>query len=72
MKMTHKLDVFTFGKFKGKSVRHVLEDEPTYILWLDSEGIVEFSQEILDNAQDEMFDGDDPSQGIDAVYGNYG
>lgn len=50
--MTHKLDVFEFGKFKGKSVRHVIENEPSYILWLDTEKIVKFSKEIIDNAED--------------------
>ena len=56
--ITHKLDVFIFGKFNGKTVRYVLEHEPSYILWLNELQIVKFSQEILDNAEDE-FNGDD-------------
>ena len=54
--MNHKLDVFEFGKFKGKTVRYVIEHEPSYISWLDSKGIVKFSQEILDNAEDSYAD----------------
>ncbi|MCR4322839.1 MAG: hypothetical protein NUV61_02015 [Candidatus Azambacteria bacterium] len=54
----HKLDIFTFGKYKGKTVRHVIEHEPSYILWLDEQKIVAFPQEILDNALDNAMDED--------------
>jgi len=52
----HKTDVFTFGKFKGKTVRHVLENDPSYIIWLHEEKIVEFPQSILDNAEDMVWE----------------
>ena len=52
--ITHKLDKFFFGKHKGQTARKVIEDDPGYIIWCDSEGIVKFSAEILDNANDNM------------------
>lgn len=55
----NKLDILEFGKFKGKTVRHIIEHEPSYILWLNEEKIVEFPQDVLDKAEDEMFNHDD-------------
>lgn len=52
--ITHKLDKFSFGKHKGKTARWVIENDPGYIVWCDSEGIVKFSTEILENTNDEM------------------
>jgi hypothetical protein len=63
IKMMNKLDKFGFGKHKGETVRHVIEHDPEYILWLDSENIVEFSREILDNAED--YSGEDDSYFFD-------
>jgi len=59
-KIKHKLDIFTFGKFKGKTVRYVLEHEPSYILWLVDNQIVDFPQEIIDNAEDANWEIKDP------------
>ncbi len=42
--------VITFGKFKGKTFDWIAENEPSYIIWLSEEGIVKFSDEILDAA----------------------
>ena len=52
--ITHKLDKFSFGKHKGLTARRVIEIDPSYIMWCDSEGIVKFSAEILDSANDNM------------------
>jgi len=56
--------VFTFGKFKekGRNVRWVLENEPSYILWLVKSNIIEFSAEIVDEAND-----NDASQPYDGL-----
>lgn len=43
-------DILTFGKFKGKTVRWIANEEPSYIIWLDEEKIVTFPDEVLDNA----------------------
>lgn len=48
-----KTDVLTFGQYRDKTVRWILEHDPSYIIWLDDEGVCSVSQEILDNAEDE-------------------
>lgn len=55
-KMTHKLDKFEFGRHKGKTVREVIEKDPSYILWLVEENAVEFPQEFIDSAEDNILD----------------
>lgn len=44
-------DVLTFGKFSGQSIDYVAEHEPSYIIWLADEKIVEFSRDILEAAE---------------------
>lgn len=51
--LKNKTDVLTFGKYKGMTVRYILDVDPSYILWLDEEKICSISQSILDNATDE-------------------
>lgn len=48
----HKLDILTFGKHKGKTVRWVLEREPSYILWLHENKVCEIAEEIVEAATD--------------------
>jgi len=43
--------VLTFGKYKGETVRYVLNTNPGYIEWLDDEKILKFSDEIYQEAQ---------------------
>lgn len=52
----HKIDILEFGKHKGKSIRWVIEHEPSYIQWLNDNRIVKFSQEILDNVEDKSWE----------------
>lgn len=40
-------DILTFGKFRGKSIRYVLDNEPSYILWLWEHNVSEISVRIL-------------------------
>lgn len=47
-----KSDVLTFGKHNGLSIRSVLLDDPSYILWLHEQGIVEFSDDIIIEAEE--------------------
>lgn len=61
--ITKKSEILTFGKYKYKTVQHILRTEPSYILWLHEEKIVKFPQGILDNAEDSVIENDD--------YGNY-
>jgi hypothetical protein len=49
--VTSERDILTFGKFRGKSVKQVLLDEPGYILWLHEEEIVAFPEDIVIEAE---------------------
>jgi uncharacterized protein (DUF3820 family) len=51
MKVTTEDDIITFGKYKGKSFGFIIDIKPDYIIWLASEGIVEFDAGILDCAE---------------------
>lgn len=44
--------VFPFGKYKGYKVRYVIDNEPSYILWLDEQDIVKFTDEMIDEAEE--------------------
>jgi hypothetical protein len=49
---TYKLEtVLTFGKHKGKTIRVVLENDPSYIVWMAEELDANFSQDVLIAAQ---------------------
>ena len=56
--VTKRTDVLTFGKHKGKTIAAVLKDEPSYILWLDAEEIVEFPDDVLSDARQGALYGD--------------
>jgi len=48
IKREHDWDwVFTFGKYKGKTVREVMEDNPGYLIWAHEAGAAYFIQPIL-------------------------
>lgn len=47
----HKLDVLDFGKHKDKTVRWVIEHDPSYIIWLNENKICEIPEEIVEEAQ---------------------
>lgn len=40
-------DTLMMGKFKGCRVCDIIEDDYEYLLWLDSNKMVKFSQEVL-------------------------
>lgn len=44
--------IFTFGKHKGKTVKQVMEEDPSYLLWADDnvEGF-ELSNYLRDKAE---------------------
>lgn len=44
-------DTLMMGKFKGCRVCDILADEYEYLLWLDSNKMVKFSQEVLTKIQ---------------------
>ena len=51
MKVTDEDQVIDFGKYRGKTIDYIMEHNPSYIIWLADEGIVEFDAGILDCAQ---------------------
>lgn len=50
-KIKNEHDELTFGKYKGKSIAQVLLDEPSYILWLYEEEIIDFPEDIIIKAE---------------------
>jgi hypothetical protein len=44
-------DVIKFGKFSGKTVAQVALIEPSYLSWLNDEGIVKFPKDMIDAIQ---------------------
>jgi hypothetical protein len=45
-----RYDKLIFGKHKGESIKFVLDVDASYILWLDTKEIVEFTEDIIDDA----------------------
>lgn len=54
--VNNKSDVLVFGKHKGKTVQKILDEEASYILWLDKEEIVEFPKKIIEEAVEKADD----------------
>lgn len=44
-------DVMTFGKFKGKTIGEIVDEQPSYIMWLVENEIVECDDEIYEDVQ---------------------
>lgn len=51
--------VMPFGKYKGYKIRYIVDNEPSYILWLSDNDIVKFSNKILNEAERYDERGDD-------------
>lgn len=48
-----KLDqTLTFGKYKGETVRYVLDEDPSYLLWVAQETNIDIHVMIIDLAQE--------------------
>lgn len=62
-------EILLFGKFKYKTIQHVLRTEPSYILWLHENEIVKFPQDIITLAEDKV--ADEPF-GIDYAEAHFG
>lgn len=50
--LTKYTDVLTFGKFKGHTVRYILDHEPGYIIWLEDNKAANVSLDIYEMAED--------------------
>lgn len=55
-KFTQESEVFLFGKHIHQTIQHVLRKDPAYILWLAENGIARFSDDILEDANDNVDD----------------
>lgn len=62
-------EILTIGKFKHKTIQHVLRTEPSYILWLHEERIVKFPDDIILAAEENVYDFSDDYPGPD--YSSY-
>lgn len=47
--LTQKMN---FGKYKGQTIEEIINNDPSYILYLSDEKIAKFSEEILDYAEE--------------------
>lgn len=54
--ITQQSEILTFGKHKHQTIQHILRTDPSYILWLDQENIVQFPSNIINLATDKMDD----------------
>lgn len=52
----HETDTISFGKHEGKSIRWLIEHDPSYVIWLNDEKIATFTPEMLDKAYDNDWD----------------
>lgn len=43
--------IIDFGKHKGRFVQWVIDNEPSYLLWLADETDIDISPSVLDDAQ---------------------
>jgi hypothetical protein len=51
MKVTDEDTVINFGKYNGKTFEFIIQENPSYIIWLSDEGIVEFEKDFLERAE---------------------
>jgi hypothetical protein len=47
--------VFTFGKHDGETIEEILEDDPSYIIWLSENTYHIINEEILRIAEENNF-----------------
>ena len=40
------IDLLCFGKYKGKSVEHVIKEDAQYLLWAEEQGIISLSDDL--------------------------
>lgn len=65
--ITQQSEILTFGKYRHKTVQHVLRTDPNYIIWLAENKIVKFPQDVVDDANARL----DDEMWSDPYAGNY-
>lgn len=43
-------DIMSFGKWKGKSFKTIADTDPSYLVWLNNEEIVDMPKEMVEAA----------------------
>ena len=54
-----RTDILNFGQYFDKTVQWVLENDPSYILWLDWAEVAEIAEDIVEEAQELDYGDDD-------------
>lgn len=54
--ITKQSEILTFGKYKHQTVQHILRTDPSYIVWLHENEIVQFPEDIIKLAEDKVDD----------------
>lgn len=57
--------VLSFGKYKGKTILQVLEKDPSYIIWLNDNKILNIEEQIVEEAIELKYEEEDDYRGID-------
>lgn len=52
--LRERTDKLSFGKYKGKTIEYVLNENPSYILWLDREQIVYLPTPVISEAEEKL------------------
>lgn len=58
-----KTDVLTFGRYKGWTVQQVLDENPSYIIWLADEKVMVVKKSLLTEAEELEY-----ARSVDAQY----
>lgn len=68
---TKLTDIIQFGKYEYESIGWILDNDPDYILWLDSEHLADISEDILSKSEEASFDQDDSDDDYNHNYSSY-
>lgn len=49
-------DIITFGKYAGKTIGQIADENPGYIVWLSELELVNFPDDILDDASSDYYE----------------
>jgi uncharacterized protein (DUF3820 family) len=57
-------DTMPFGKYKGLTIRHILHEDPEYLLWVeDTYQDVKFTKDVIEEVELFMLDEQCPASG---------
>lgn len=47
--------ILMFGKHKGKELTNIANEDPSYIIWLSDESIIDVPDDILESASENLY-----------------